>query len=108
MRRMQIERLGCVPYGPMGERQERRHAEVSAGLADDTLFLLEHNPVVTLGKNTKDGHVLVSEAALRERGIELYRASRGGDVTYHGPGQVVGYPIVRLEPHEQDLKRYVF
>ncbi|MBI5509480.1 MAG: lipoyl(octanoyl) transferase LipB [Deltaproteobacteria bacterium] len=106
-RPLQVERLGRVPYGPMLALQEARHAEIVNGAAADTLFLLEHQPVVTLGKNSGADHLLVSREALAARGVELFVASRGGDVTFHGPGQVVGYPVIRLGDGEQDVKRYV-
>ena len=107
-RSMRIERMGRVPYGPMHALQKHRHAEVSAGDSDDTLFLLEHEPVVTFGKNSGRDNLLVGEEALDARGIELFETGRGGDITYHGPGQIVGYPILQLQPEgEQDIKRYV-
>ena len=107
VRPLRIERMGRIAYGPMLARQEARHAEVLAGTSDDTLFLLEHEPVVTLGKNAGAEHVLLSREALAARGVELFATGRGGDVTYHGPGQVVGYPILLLQEHERDIKRYV-
>jgi lipoyl(octanoyl) transferase len=103
-----VERLGVVPYGPALQLQQERFAAVLADAAPDTLFLLEHTPVVTLGKNTGDGHVLVSAEWLQRQGLELYKTSRGGDVTYHGPGQLVGYPIVKLGDGEQDIRGYVY
>ncbi len=108
MRALHIERLGTVPYGPALMRQQEQHAEVLAGTAPDTLFLLEHTPVLTLGKNTGDGHVLASRELLAARGVEVFATNRGGDVTFHGPGQVVGYPIIKLGEGEQDIKRYVW
>ena len=106
-RPLRVERLGRVPYGPMLALQEARHAAVADGLADDTLFLLEHDPVITTGRNTGTQHVLVSQQALAARRVEFFATGRGGDVTYHGPGQLVGYPIVMLQPGEQDIRRYV-
>jgi len=106
-RSLKVERMGRVPYGPMLALQEDRHQQVREGTAEDTLFLLEHDPVITLGKNTKDGNLLVSEEFLTQRGFELFRTGRGGDITYHGPGQIVGYPIVKLQEEERDIKRYV-
>ena len=107
-RPLRVERLGCVPYGPTLELQGRRHREVVDDLSDDTLFLLEHEPVITTGRNTGEGHILVSKEALKEKGVELYPTGRGGDVTYHGPGQIVGYPILKLQEGERDVRRFVW
>lgn len=107
-RRLRVERMGRIAYAPMLALQEARHAEVLAGQADDTLFLLEHEPVITLGRNSQEGHVLASAELLRQRGVELHESGRGGDVTYHGPGQIVGYPIVHLQPGERDVRGYVY
>ncbi len=104
---MRVERMGRVGYGPMLALQEQRHHEVAAGKVDDTLFLLEHDPVVTLGRNARSENVLSSAPGLRQQGIEVFTTGRGGDVTYHGPGQVVGYPVVALVDDERDIKRYV-
>lgn len=103
-----VERMGMVAYAPMLALQKARHAAVLAGTSSETLFLLEHTPVFTLGKNTGAGHVLVPQAELQKRGIDLFKTSRGGDVTYHGPGQITGYPILSLKPGEQDIQKYVF
>jgi lipoate-protein ligase B len=99
--------MGRVAYGPMLTLQQQRHELVAAGESADTLFLLEHEPVVTLGRNSGNGNVLVSREILAERGIELFATGRGGDVTFHGPGQLVGYPILRLTESERDVRRYV-
>ncbi|MDE5793504.1 MAG: lipoyl(octanoyl) transferase LipB [Muribaculaceae bacterium] len=72
------------------------------------IFMVEHHPVITLGKHAKDSNVLFSEEELAKRGIDLYRIERGGDVTYHGPGQLVAYPILDLEAHKIGIKKYVF
>jgi lipoyl(octanoyl) transferase len=106
-RQLRVERFFRVPYGPMLALQEARHAEVLDGTSDDTLFLLEHEAVITTGRNTGDGHVLASRTALQARGVAFCETGRGGDVTYHGPGQIVGYPILALQPGEQDVKGYV-
>ncbi len=73
----------------------------------DVLILVEHPPVVTLGRSTKAGNLLATEQELAKRGVELFEVERGGDVTFHGPGQLVGYPIVDLTGHKQDLHWYL-
>jgi lipoyl(octanoyl) transferase len=106
-RLIEVRRLGRVPYGEGLALQERLVAERQAGRIPDTLLLLEHDPVFTLGRNARAEHVLFPEAELRARGFEVYETGRGGDVTYHGPGQVVGYPILHLAPDRCDVHRYV-
>jgi len=97
MRTLDISDLGADQgYADVLALQERTHARRVAGDAPDHLYLLEHRPVYTLGNSADASHVLLSEEALREAGIERAATSRGGDVTYHGPGQLVGYPIVHL------------
>ncbi len=108
VKQLRVERMGRIAYGPMLALQEERHAAVADGPGPETLFLLEHEPVVTLGRNSGAEHVLVAPAELRRQGIELYETGRGGDVTYHGPGQIVGYPILALGEGEQDVKAYVW
>jgi lipoate-protein ligase B len=89
--------LGTVPYASAIHLQERVRAEVVEGKSPETLLLLQHDPVITLGRSADPSHVLWATEDLRERGIAVVRTSRGGDVTFHGPGQLVGYPIFRLE-----------
>ncbi len=84
------------PYRDVLALQRKIHDEVARGERGDTWIVLEHDPVITLGRNAKRTNVLASEAVLAERGIDLVEVERGGDVTYHGPGQLVIYPIVRL------------
>jgi lipoyl(octanoyl) transferase len=88
--------LGRVPFDETAALQERLRADIRTGIGPETLLLLEHDPVITLGRSAQITNVLHSESALAKRGVTLHRASRGGDVTYHGPGQLVGYPLVRL------------
>ena len=88
--------LGRVPFAAAAREQERLRELVLRGGGPETLLLCEHPPVVTLGRSANPAHVLASRDELARRGIDLQAASRGGDVTYHGPGQLVGYPIVRL------------
>ncbi|RIH83882.1 Octanoyltransferase [Meiothermus luteus] len=88
-----VEKLGRVPYKQAWDYQKQVHAEVVAGLRPPTLLLLEHPRTITLGRAAKPEHLLLSEAQYRAMGIELFQIERGGDVTYHGPGQLVGYPI---------------
>lgn len=75
---------------------------------NEYLLLVEHNPVVTLGKHAKESNVLVSEEMMAQSGVEVYHIERGGDVTYHGPGQIVMYPLIDLEAHHSGVKDYVW
>ena len=89
--------LGLRPYREVWELQHRLHEDVRSGRAPDTWIVVEHPPVITLGRQAKREHILLSDDALKARGIEVVAVERGGDVTYHGPGQLVVYPIRLLE-----------
>jgi len=106
-RPLDVRRLGRIAYGDALELQQRLVEQRRAGEIPDTLLLLEHPHVITLGSGAHDENVLVSADERAARGIELYETGRGGDVTYHGPGQLVGYPILDLKPDRQDLHRYL-
>ena len=104
---LEVSRLGRVEYARALDLQADLVRCRAAGEIPDQLLLLEHPHVLTLGSSARRDHVLASDAQLRERGIDLFEAGRGGDVTYHGPGQLVGYPILRLGPERRDLHRYL-
>jgi lipoate-protein ligase B len=89
--------LGRRRYGPVLELQRALHAAVAEGRSPDTWLVVEHEPVITLGRNANEANVLLPRALLAARGVDVVEVERGGDVTYHGPGQVVVYPIRRLE-----------
>ena len=95
------------PYAPLWELQKRLWAQRWAGRIPDTLLLLEHDPVVTLGKNARRENLLLPTALFRERGVEVVEVDRGGDVTYHGPGQLVGYWIFDLHGLRPDVHWYL-
>jgi lipoyl(octanoyl) transferase len=97
----------AAPYVSTWEWQRARAAAVAEGTADETLLLVEHTPVYTLGQRSDPDHLLHDQAALRALGAEVVWVDRGGDVTWHGPGQITGYPILDLKPRGRDLHRYV-
>ena len=96
-----------VPYPDALARQYALAERRGRGEIPDTLLLLEHPPTVTLGRGGRESDLLTDEASLRARGIAVARVDRGGEVSYHGPGQLVGYPILDLRGHGQDLHRYL-
>ena len=102
-----VQRLGRVPYREGLALQERLVRVRRAGQISDSLLLLEHPHVITRGSRSDPAHLLAGAEERAALGIELYDAGRGGDVTYHGPGQLVGYPILALEEERRDLHRYL-
>jgi lipoate-protein ligase B len=100
--------LGRVAYEEALELQRHTARDrISGALSQDVLLLVEHPPVVTLGRASKGKHLIASPEFLRSKGVELFEVERGGDVTFHGPGQLVGYPIVDLKRHRLDLHWYL-
>ncbi|MHB1225122.1 MAG: lipoyl(octanoyl) transferase LipB, partial [Gemmatimonadaceae bacterium] len=105
---LRIVRLGRQPYARTLELQrEVARARINGSITEDVLLLVEHPPVVTLGRSAKDAHLMASRELLAARGVELFEVERGGDVTFHGPGQLVGYPVLDLKRHRQDLHWYL-
>jgi len=109
VRAIDVRRLGRVEYGAALELQARLVEERKRGDIGDSLLLLEHPPVITLGVKTKgkSTNIVVSPEALAAEGVAVFETGRGGDITYHGPGQLVGYPILDLRPDRCDVHRYV-
>jgi len=105
--RLTVRQLGLVPYRDGIALQEEHVRARAAGEIADTLLLLEHPPVLTAGRGTADGSVIADAATLERLGLEVVPVSRGGDVTWHGPGQLVGYPICDLGAQGHDLHRFL-
>ncbi len=99
--------LGLISYAAACELQKRIVAARKLGAIEDVLLFCEHPPVITQGRNGKREHVLAGENVLRQKGVEFFETSRGGDVTYHGPGQIVVYPILNLGAIRRDVVWYV-
>ncbi len=99
--------LGRIAYADALALQQALHDARKRNEAPDTLLLLEHPHVITLGRAANPAHILADEQTRAEKSVELFETGRGGDVTYHGPGQLVGYPIISLAPDRQDVRRYV-
>jgi lipoyl(octanoyl) transferase len=109
VRQLDVRRLGSIAYQDALALQRELVSERQSGRIPDTLLLVEHPPVLTLGVRGDGGrsHILATPETLAARGVEVHEAGRGGDVTYHGPGQIVGYPIVDLTPDRRDVHRYI-
>ena len=108
MSRLLVTPLGRVPYADaLGLMRAAAAARVAGALDEDLLLLVEHPPVLTLGRRAADNRLLASPALLAARGVELHEVERGGGSTFHGPGQHVGYPIVDLKRHRRDLHWYL-
>ncbi len=105
--RLQISDLGIIEYDEALEYQYALLKQVEREEVPDTLLLLEHYPVVTLGKRGEESDMLLPEEELRQRGVSVHRIDRGGQATFHGPGQLVVYPIVNLRNHQRRVKRFV-
>ena len=107
MKTCRIINLGLIGYAEAYALQKRVVAARKAEAIEDVLLLCEHPHVITQGRNGKRAHLLVSERVLRQKGMDYYETSRGGDITYHGPGQIVGYPILNLGTIRRDVVWYV-
>jgi len=106
-RTLKVERLGRVEYGAALATQKRTETSVLTGEQPDTLLLLEHPHTLTLGRRASAGAIIVPEEVLRARGVTVFETNRGGKITYHGLGQIVGYPIINLSHDREDVHRFV-
>jgi lipoyl(octanoyl) transferase len=106
-RSLRVERLGRVEYSAALDIQKQTERAVLAGEQPDTLLLLEHPHTLTLGRRATGGSIIAPDQVLREREVTVFETNRGGKVTYHGLGQVVGYPIINLSPDREDVHRFV-
>lgn len=106
-RTLRVERPGRVEYAAALEIQKQTERAVLTGEQPDTLLLLEHPHTLTLGRRSAQNGVVASGDVLRARDVTVFETNRGGKVTYHGPGQIVGYPIIKLSPDREDVLRYV-
>lgn len=107
-RKLEVYRLGRIDYSTAHDLQKRLVQARIQNLIPDTLLLLEHNPVITLGRSARPEHLLHDRDVLQAQGIQVFDIGRGGDVTYHGPGQLVAYPIIDLKPNQRDVRKYVW
>jgi lipoyl(octanoyl) transferase len=106
-RTLKVEQLGRVEYGAALDIQKACERAVLAGTQPDTLLLLEHPHVLTMGRRSAAGAIIAPDEVLAARGVNVFETNRGGKVTYHGLGQIVGYPIINLSPDREDVHRFV-
>jgi lipoate-protein ligase B len=104
---LEVRRLGRVPYAQALELQEQLRGRLARAEGPETILLLEHPDVITYGRGAKDGNTRLGDTDLRRLGYDVFRVNRGGDVTWHGPGQLVGYPLLDLERHGSDVHLYL-
>ncbi|MGI6777377.1 MAG: lipoyl(octanoyl) transferase LipB [Acetivibrionales bacterium] len=106
--RLNVVRLGKMDYKEALNVQERLFALRLEGKTEDTLLIVEHPPVITIGRRGTEDNIIMPTEMLKANGVGVYYVSRGGDVTYHGPGQIVGYPVFDLNNHGRDIKDFVY
>ena len=106
-RTLRVERLGRVEYGAALDLQKQTERAVLTGEQPDTLLLLEHPHTLTLGRRAAEGGIIAPDAVLQARGVTVFETNRGGKITYHGLGQIVAYPIIKLSPNREDVHRFV-
>lgn len=106
-RKLLVKRLGRLEYGAALDLQKETELAVKADRQADTLLLLEHPHTLTAGRRGDSASILMSQELLKARGVAVFETNRGGKLTYHGLGQIVGYPIINLSPHREDVHRYV-
>ncbi|HXT64234.1 MAG TPA: lipoyl(octanoyl) transferase LipB [Pyrinomonadaceae bacterium] len=106
-RTLKVEQLGRVEYGAALDIQKACERAVLAGTQPDTLLLLEHPHVLTMGRRSAPGAIIAPDEVLAARGVNVFETNRGGKATYHGLGQIVGYPIINLSPDREDVHRFV-
>ena len=104
---LSVRRLGRVEYSAALEIQKETELAVKTGAQPDTLLLLEHPHTLTVGRRGNCSGILMSQQLLKSQGVTVFETNRGGKITYHGLGQIVGYPIINLSPHREDVHRYV-
>lgn len=105
--KLKVKDLGRNPYQETWDFQKELHRKRVKGEIPDTLILVEHPHVYTLGKNAEESNLVAPPMFLKNKGVEVVKVDRGGDITYHGPGQIVGYPIFNLKDHNIGVKKYV-